>query len=499
MAADRRRAVSRIGSIEARRMLYRQTLLYLPAQVLGPVFTLISMVAWTHVLPPAEMGAFALLTAAQELLFLVTLSWFSLYTTRYYDSSAADSDRAAYLNTETAVLIACSAISILGVLLMPLVIDVAWSPFLMGLAIVYTIGRNLATHLSDRARTEQDAFSYTVLQAFWPVLGLPLGWLAVKAFGATAAMVLLGYTVAQTLGLIIAGKRLGFGLDPRQVSRSMLAAAVKYGLPLLIGGSLVWVANNGLRFVIDAFRGTEAVGLVTVGWGLGIRAAGFAGMMVAVAGFPLALRRMRDEGMASGEAQLVRNGVLLLATIAPATAGLWAISKPLIDLTIAAEYRELTTTVLPLALLAGAFRNYRQHFAQHIFLLHEKPEVPVYNDIWDAAGTMAGALIGLWAGGLLGAVAGAMIGAFIGLVATIARSWRDYGFGLPLVDLVRIGGATLAMMLAVAMFGPTASIASLTTSVMIGGIVYVAVLAVTYPSEARRILSGFKTRMSHVG
>ncbi len=490
-------------------MLYRQTLLYLPAQVLGPVFTLIAMVAWTHVLPPAEMGAFALLTAAQELLFLVTLSWFSLYTTRYYDSkataaaepggTASTTGREAFLNTEMAVLIVCSAVSIAGVALMPLVVHMTWSPALFALAIVYTIGRNLATHLSDRARTEQDAFSYTVLQAFWPVLGLPLGWIAVKAFGATAAMVLLGYTVAQTIGLVIAGTRLGFGHHPMRVSRTMLAGAVKYGLPLMIGGSLVWVANNGLRFIIDFFRGPEAVGLVTVGWGLGIRAAGFAGMMVAVAGFPLALRRMRDEGMASGEAQLVRNGALLLATLAPATAGLWAISKPLIELTVAPEYRELTITVLPLALLAGAFRNYRQHFAQHIFLLHEKPEIPVYNDIWDAIGTMTGALIGLWVGGLAGAVAGAMIGAFIGLAATIARAWRDYHFGLPVADLLRIGGATIAMMLSVHMFAPAATVISLIAAVIIGGIVYAAALAATYPDEARRVLCSFKTRMAHVG
>ncbi|MFX8708237.1 hypothetical protein ABTM42_20340, partial [Acinetobacter baumannii] len=64
-------------------MLFRQTLLYLPAQVLGPIFQLISAFAWTHFLAPAEMGSFALIGAAQEFAFTATLGWFSLYTIRY--------------------------------------------------------------------------------------------------------------------------------------------------------------------------------------------------------------------------------------------------------------------------------------------------------------------------------------------------------------------------------------------------------------------------------
>ena len=54
-------------------MLLRQTLLYLPAQVLGPIFQLISAFAWTHFLAPGEMGVFALVSAAQELAFAAAL------------------------------------------------------------------------------------------------------------------------------------------------------------------------------------------------------------------------------------------------------------------------------------------------------------------------------------------------------------------------------------------------------------------------------------------
>jgi O-antigen/teichoic acid export membrane protein len=48
-------------------MLLRQTILYLPAQFVGPLAQFVSVILWTYFLSPEELGAFALITAAQEL------------------------------------------------------------------------------------------------------------------------------------------------------------------------------------------------------------------------------------------------------------------------------------------------------------------------------------------------------------------------------------------------------------------------------------------------
>lgn len=475
-------------------MLYRQTLLYLPAQILGPVFQLISMVAWTHFLPPAEMGVFALLTAAQELIFVGTTSWLSLYAVRYWDPAADEAARTRYLDTETAGLIAASAISLAAVWLLTFTIDAVWTPALYATAAAYTLSRGLATHLSDRARAEHDTLTYSVLQIFWPVLGFVFGLFLVTVFPPTAATLLAGYAAAQVLALAIAMMRMRFGHHPLSLSRDVLRAAVTYGLPLLIGGAIIWFANNGLRFIVEGARGAYAVGLVTVGWGLGLRAAAFAAMMVAVAGFPLAVRKAREEGIASGQDQLVRNGVLLIATLAPAVAGLWAISAPLIDLTVAPEYRDMTKAVLPLALISGAFRNVRQHFSQHVFLLHEKPNIPVVNDIIDAAATLLGVVIGLWAGGLTGAVAGAAAGSAVGLAATSFLGWRSYGFALPALDLIKVAVATCAMLVTVHLIAPVATVFSLMLAIATSGIVYAITLAAVYPDLTGRALTSLSRK-----
>ena len=44
-------------------MLIRQTILYLPAQLLSPVAQFLSVMIWTWWLPPAQMSTFVLVTS----------------------------------------------------------------------------------------------------------------------------------------------------------------------------------------------------------------------------------------------------------------------------------------------------------------------------------------------------------------------------------------------------------------------------------------------------
>jgi O-antigen/teichoic acid export membrane protein len=480
-------------------MLLRQTLLYLPAQVLGPIFQLISAFAWTHYLAPAEMGLFALISAAQELAFSAALSWFSLYTVRYFDSNAAEGDKARFHATESAVLIGSSIAMALATLVIPLGQHGALTGALLAASLAFAISRSLVSYLADRVRAEGDTLAYTVLQSAGPVLGFVIALVLVAIFPPTAATVLTGYAIAQIASLGFAVARLRFSLRPQDGSIALVRQALVYGFPLFFGSLLVWVANNGLRFLIEWKEGVASVGLVTVGWALGLRAAQFAAMLTTAAAFPLAVKRAREEGMVAGQAQLINNGVLLVAVLAPAIAGLYVIGPPLIALIVAAPYREITTAVLPMALVTGALRNVRIHFANQVFLLHEKPVIPVLNDGIDALLTVVFGGLGLWLGGLTGCVLGVMAGSIVTLVTGFFASWRYYKFTFPIVDLFKIGTATLVMGLAVRALNTTATSLSLALAMFVGGIVYACVLAALYPRasiKAAELLQGVKQKFA---
>ena len=75
--------------------MLKQTLLYLPAQLFGPLAMFVAAVVWTHLLDTETYGAVSLVLAAQELVYMLTIAWWSLYALRY--RGAVEGERRAKL------------------------------------------------------------------------------------------------------------------------------------------------------------------------------------------------------------------------------------------------------------------------------------------------------------------------------------------------------------------------------------------------------------------
>ncbi|MGE0855583.1 MAG: hypothetical protein AB7L18_05790, partial [Hyphomicrobiaceae bacterium] len=153
-------------------MLIKQTLLYLPAQLVGPIFQLVSVIAWTHFLTPERMGVFALVMATQELAYIATMFWFTLYTMRYFDSAATAEDRQRFLQTESMMMAVSTAASVIIVAALVATVETEWTVSLVLAALSCIMTRAIITQLTDRARTAHDTLTYSILQIVWPVVGL---------------------------------------------------------------------------------------------------------------------------------------------------------------------------------------------------------------------------------------------------------------------------------------------------------------------------------------
>src|SRR5665213_2619396 len=86
-------------------VLIRHTLLYLPAQLIGPVAQFAAAVVWTHWMSPDVYGVLTFMFAAQELAFVMSLSWWSQYTLRYFGALRSEQTK-PYRETEGPVLAA---------------------------------------------------------------------------------------------------------------------------------------------------------------------------------------------------------------------------------------------------------------------------------------------------------------------------------------------------------------------------------------------------------
>src|ERR1700748_1254254 len=134
-------------------MLLRHTLLYLPAQVIGPLAQFVAANVWTHWMSPDGYGVLTFVMAGQDLVFLVCLSWWSQYTLRYFGGLSGDAG-VPYRDSEAALLAVRALLQVVAPLLLLVFVRESLSPLLAVAAIAFTVTRSLTIHLGERARTQ---------------------------------------------------------------------------------------------------------------------------------------------------------------------------------------------------------------------------------------------------------------------------------------------------------------------------------------------------------
>ena len=159
----------------------------------------------------------------------------------------------------------------------------------------------------------------------------------------------------------------------RAWSGARCATACRWSRAACSAGSASTASGSSSR----RWAGDTALGLLAVGWSLGQRLAGVTAMLVTAAAFPLAVRRFATQSREEALRQFGAGGTLLVGIVVPAAVGLWQVSPLLVDLMIAAPFRPVTLAILPAAVITGAIRNLRVHYADQTFLLFERTGIGV--------------------------------------------------------------------------------------------------------------------------
>lgn len=471
-------------------MLIRHTLLYMPAQLIAPLFQFIAAVAWTHWLAPEAYGVLAFILAAQELAFVFCLSWWTHATLRYSGEAREGLTQRRYLLTENSILAVTSVLQGVVILATLALTSIAVTPGLAAATIAFTVSRSLNAHLGDRARAAGAIGAYTAGQLAGPVLGLVLSALFLLAWPASATLILTGFAIAQILGLMAQWVAMRLGLRVGLIDRALFMQAFRFGIPLVISGVIGWISVNGIRVIVEQMQGVEAVGLISVGWGLGQRVASVGAMLVTAAAFPLAVKALRAGRRAEALDQLSRNGILLFGLLAPMAAGVTLMTRPLVEVMVAGPFQAMTIAILPVAVAAGALRNMRVHFLDQVFILLEStPSLMIVNSV-EALSVVVLTIIGIYHGGPVYGAVGCLAGIAVGTALCGAMAVVRFSLRLPWAHFARIVLAVAAMV-AVLQWADLLrfGIAGMTAEVVVGALVYGVVLAALNPLPARLALT----------
>jgi O-antigen/teichoic acid export membrane protein len=462
-------------------MLLRHTLLYMPAQIVGPLFQLIAMVVWTHVVSEHTLGIITLITATHELLQIGFLAWWSQYALRFFGRFQNGEEAQRFHRTENAILLVSvivQSVAIVGILILVIAPD-AKSGLLMATA-AYVITRSFNLYIGERARVQQQIGVYSIQQVVGPSIGFIIGLIMIKLLGQNPEWPLAGYAVAQLFAALIVLPRIGHGWRLWPIDRTIVNHALHYGIPIIVGGALGWVGLNASRFIINDMLGVAAAGLFAVGYGLGQRAAAVAAMLVTAAAFPIAVKRMEDSGSEAAMRQLADNSALLIAILAPSIVGIFMLRTEIVHLLIAAPFQQVTLAVLPLSVLAGAIRNLRAHFGDQVFLLHSRTRLLMVVASIDASVTVVLSFICIWYWGIVGGAIATVAAAAAAAIASFAIGFALFGLTLPLGHLARIAIATITMGTALNVMPNAANYVALAAHIAGGAAAYITALALLY-------------------
>jgi O-antigen/teichoic acid export membrane protein len=471
-------------------MLIRQTALYLPAQLIGPGFQFVAAVVWTHWLAPDAYGVLAYVLALQELASVSCLLWWSQFMLRHIQGFSGREERARYQRAENVVLLASALAQVLVSIGVLAAMHVRMTTPLVIATSLYTVARTIVMHVAERARAEERIGLYTTAQLVGPIAGFAIGLALVEGVAATPASAIGGLAVANIAVLAGLWIWMGLGLSVAAPDRAILARAISFGAPLVVSGAIAWASPNGIRVIVDHFQGATAVGLVSVGWGLGQRFASVMAMTVTTAAFPLAVGHLRAGRRAEALEQISLNAAILFGLMAPATAGVLLLTPDLVHLAIAPTFRASTLAILPIAALAGSVRNFRMHYCDQVFLLFEQTKTTVVIAAVEAVVTLALCWAGLIWGGLAGAAFGCLIGAILAALYCLILAMVRNQLPIPGMHMARILAATAIMAGALRLVpwdaAPVPLLVRMIAEAILGIVVYALGLAALYPGESRK-------------
>ncbi len=475
-------------------MLFRKTLLYMPAGTLGPLIQLATIVVLTHWLQPAELGVYALVVALQDLAQIATLSWWSQYVLRYLDETDP-ALRARQDRTEIGVIaLAGIAQALLVAGFTIVLVDGPVEPGLVPSAALAGIMRAIVVHASVRARAQQQIGLHAFAQMAAPSLSLGLSLAGFALFGPGLTVAFLAMALGHCLAALPMALKLDYRLVRGGIDQATLRRAFRYGVFTALGAGLAWGSMQSMRFVTDLVFGAAAVGLIHVGWGIGQRIATQLSVLATTALFPIAASRARTEGIAAGVSQLRVAGPILFAVLAPATIGLAFVAGPAARLLTAPAYQEMTAAILPVAMLAGAVRAFRNHYLDEILQLTDRSRLMTALDGLEAVATVllcgAGALLY----GIPGALIGCLVAAILATASAFALVARQHGPLLTGRAIFVTGASCLVMAAVLAALPRPDGLVGLIVTCCLGGAAYLTTYALFEHRALKLLMHDFLVR-----
>jgi O-antigen/teichoic acid export membrane protein len=337
--------------------MLRQILAFAPASVAPALLSFGFVYVFTRALTPGEYGIYTLVS--NTFLFIQAVVFWSLASAlvRFYPEAERTSRIDSLLKTGYSMF-AVGIGLLLGVSALLALWPIDAVMWFVVLLLALRSGSNLFSVLY-RISGHVGRFNMVV------VIENAVGFLAAVALvhmAPNASSLLLGLCVGSLCCVVVYGPWLLSAFRRGSFDFCMAKQFWAYGVPLGLTAILSQTSSYTDRFVISWFSGGEQLAIYAVAWALVVQPIGLIGGAISGATLPLSIQVLEKHGVEAGRRQAGHNGLLIMALMTPACAGLAVCHHHIADLLTGEQFRPMVAQLIPwfagVALLYGVSNFY---------------------------------------------------------------------------------------------------------------------------------------------
>jgi len=355
---------SRLKEGSMRRLL-KDLVEYLPSFVVQGLVGLIAVPVITRLFPADIYGKYAVVMASVAVASSL-MSWVSVSIVRFFPRCEQESTLRSLYATTIVTLLATTAIIALGYVL---ALRAAQAHIeeelcsLMRIGGLLLIAIPMFNVLKEFLRAKRIVRWYTGLTVWQSVGGLGIG-LALVLLGRVGIQGLLwGRMISVLLALpalwMMAVGRVQFRAE--LISARLIWSMAKYGFPLAAGNLAAWVLSLSDRYLLEAFRGSNEVGIYSASYGVAEKSLMLVVALFSAASSPAAMHVWEKEGERASQRFSTQSTRYYLIAVLPMVIGLSVLAKPLIRTLMAPGYHE-GFRVMPMVALSAFLLGLTQRF-----------------------------------------------------------------------------------------------------------------------------------------
>ncbi|HKU17956.1 MAG TPA: lipopolysaccharide biosynthesis protein, partial [Candidatus Saccharimonadales bacterium] len=353
----------------------RHTAYYLIGRLATGLIGLAALVAFTHVLSPADYGRYAVILAITALIANVGFQWLRQCLVRF-GTGAGERPQpllgtlgAMYLAILLTLVVVCVALALL----------VRNHSLRMGLPVLELVAIWCLTACqawfelaADSARARFQPWRYSTATFARALLSVVLGVVA-ALLTHQVLMVVFAMAAAYLFASVVTvppsfAGLLRLGLATWREARRLAA----YGLPLALALGMTFILDSADRLMLAGMRGYTEAGVYSSAYNLALFSIGTVLSALGLGSLPLVVGAFRDSAKDAASVLLGHNFLLGIAIGLPAVVGI-VILAPALDRLLLGNYvagrSDIVTVIIAVAIGLAAIRSY---CVDLVFMLHQR-------------------------------------------------------------------------------------------------------------------------------